>query len=67
MLAPDLTIVNRETLVSDGTNRAHTTLVGDLLVTPWDETPVWSACVLTVSGKQLIVLPIAQDSFLIER
>jgi|GEM_PF-1017404 len=38
VLAPDETIVSRETLVSDGTNRAHTTLVGDLLVTTWDET-----------------------------
>jgi hypothetical protein len=37
VLAPDGTIVSRETLVSDGTNRAHTTLVGDLLVTTWDE------------------------------
>jgi hypothetical protein len=38
VLAPDGTIVSRETLVSDGTNRPHTTLVGDLLVTTWDET-----------------------------
>jgi len=38
VLAPDGTIVNRETLVSEGTNRAHTALVGDLLVTTWDET-----------------------------
>jgi len=38
VLAPDGAIVNRETLVSEGTNRAHTTLVGDLLVTTWDET-----------------------------
>ena len=37
VLAPDGTIVSRETLISDGTNRAHTTLVGDLLVTTWDE------------------------------
>ena len=33
VLAPDETILSRETLVSGGTNRAHTTLVGDLLVT----------------------------------
>ncbi|MEK7777076.1 MAG: hypothetical protein AAB303_00430, partial [Chloroflexota bacterium] len=38
VLAPDGIIVSRETLVSDGTNRPHTTLVGDLLVTTWDET-----------------------------
>ena len=38
VLTPDGTIFSRETLVSDGTNRAHTTLVGDLLVTTWDET-----------------------------
>ncbi len=38
VLAPDGTIVSRETLVSDCTNRAHTTLVGDLLITTWDET-----------------------------
>ena len=38
VLASDGTIVSRETLVADGTNRAHTTLVGDLLVTTWDET-----------------------------
>ncbi|MCJ7743213.1 MAG: hypothetical protein MUO99_01460 [Dehalococcoidales bacterium] len=40
VLAPDGTIVSRETLVSNGTNRAHTTLVGDLLVTTWDEAGV---------------------------
>lgn len=38
VLAPDGTIVNREILASEGTNRAHTTLVGDLLVTTWDKT-----------------------------
>ena len=38
VLAPDGTIVSRETLVSDGTNRVHTALVGDLLITTWDET-----------------------------
>ena len=38
VLAPDGTIVSKETLVPGGTNRAHTTLVGDLLVTTWDET-----------------------------
>ena len=37
VLAPDGTIADSETLVSDGTNRAHTTLVGDLLITTWDE------------------------------
>ncbi len=38
VLAPDGTIVSRETLVADGANRPHTTLFGDLLVTTWDET-----------------------------
>ncbi|MCK4410850.1 hypothetical protein KAV67_01065, partial [Candidatus Bipolaricaulota bacterium] len=38
VLAPDGTIVSRETLVTNGTNRTHTTLFGDLLVTTWDET-----------------------------
>jgi hypothetical protein len=38
VLAPDGTIVSRETLVSSGGNRPHTTLLGDLLVTTWDET-----------------------------
>ena len=38
VLTLDRTIISRETLVSDGINRAHTTLVGDLLVTTWDET-----------------------------
>jgi hypothetical protein len=38
VLAPDGTIVSRETLVSDSTNRTHTTLVGSLLITTWDET-----------------------------
>jgi len=37
VLSPDGTIVSRETLVSDSANRPHTTLVGDLLVTTWDE------------------------------
>lgn len=37
VLAPDGTIVSRETLVSAGANRPHTTLFGDLLVTTWDE------------------------------
>ena len=36
VLAPDGTIVTRETLVSESTNRVHTTLVGNLLVTAWD-------------------------------
>jgi hypothetical protein len=40
VLAPDGTIVSRETLVSDVTNRPHTTLVGDLLITAWDENGV---------------------------
>ncbi|HJX12720.1 MAG TPA: hypothetical protein VJ377_04245, partial [Dehalococcoidales bacterium] len=40
VLAPDGTILSMETLVSGGTNRAHTTLVGDLLVTTWDETGI---------------------------
>jgi len=38
VLAPDGTIVSRDTLVADGVNRPHTTLFGDLLVTTWDET-----------------------------
>ncbi|MDP2730187.1 MAG: hypothetical protein Q8O55_06880 [Dehalococcoidales bacterium] len=38
VLAPDGTVVSRETLASDGANRPHTTLAGDLLVTTWDET-----------------------------
>jgi len=38
VLAPDGIIASKETLVSSGTNRPHTTLVGDLLVTTWDET-----------------------------
>ena len=37
VLAPDETIVSRETMVPSGTNRVHTTLVGDLLITTWDE------------------------------
>jgi hypothetical protein len=37
VLAPDSTIVSRETLVDGGTNRPHTTLVGDELVTTWDK------------------------------
>ena len=37
VMAPDGTIVTRETLVSESTNRVHTTLVGNLLVTAWDE------------------------------
>ena len=37
VLTPDGKIVSRETLVPEGTNRAHTTLIGDLLVTTWDE------------------------------
>ena len=37
VLAPDGKTVSRETLVSSGTNRAHTTLAGDLLITTWDE------------------------------
>jgi hypothetical protein len=37
VLAPDGTIVSRETLVSDGANRAHTALVSDMLITTWDE------------------------------
>lgn len=38
VLAPDGTITSREALVSEGANRAHTALVGELLVTTWDET-----------------------------
>jgi hypothetical protein len=38
VLAPDGTIISRETLVSIGANRPHTTLVNNLLVTTWDET-----------------------------
>ncbi|MBI4296526.1 MAG: hypothetical protein HY667_05365 [Chloroflexi bacterium] len=38
VLTPDGTVVNRETLAPAGTNRPHTALVGDLLVTTWDET-----------------------------
>jgi len=38
VLSPDGTTVSKETLVAGGTNRVHTTLVGDLLVTTWDET-----------------------------
>ena len=38
VLAPDGTTVSKETLVSGGTNRPHTTLVNDLLITTWDET-----------------------------
>ena len=38
VLAPDGTIAKKETMVPSGTNRAHTTLLGDLLVTTWDET-----------------------------
>lgn len=38
VLAPDGAIIDRETFVSDGANRPHTTLVGDLLITTWDET-----------------------------
>jgi len=37
IVAPDGTIVSRETPVSGDANRAHTTLTGDLLVTTWDE------------------------------
>jgi hypothetical protein len=40
VLAPDGTILSQETLVSGGTNRPHTTLVGDMLVTTWDETGI---------------------------
>ena len=38
VLALDGSILSQETLVPDGTNRVHTTLVGDILVTTWDET-----------------------------
>ena len=37
VLAPDGTMVSKETLVASGTNRVHTTLVGNLLITTWDE------------------------------
>ncbi len=37
VLAPNGTIVSREALVSDSVNRPHTTLVGDLLITTWDQ------------------------------
>ena len=40
VLAPDGTMVSKETLDARGTNRVHTTLVGDLLVTTWDETGI---------------------------
>ncbi len=38
VIAPGGTIVSKETLFPSGTNRVHTTLVGDLLVITWDET-----------------------------
>lgn len=37
ILAPGGTIVSTETLVTSGTNRIHTTLLNDLLITTWDE------------------------------
>lgn len=37
VLAPDGTIVSRETVITDGANRPHTTPMGDLLITTWDE------------------------------
>ena len=37
VLGSNGTIVSRETLVSDKANRPHTTLVGNLLITTWDE------------------------------
>jgi hypothetical protein len=37
VLAPDGTVASRETLVASGANRPHTALVGDRLVTTWDE------------------------------
>jgi hypothetical protein len=38
VLDQDGTIVSMETLTSEGANRPHTTLVGNLLITTWDET-----------------------------
>jgi len=37
VLSPDGMTVSKETLVASGTNRVHTTLAGDLLITTWDE------------------------------
>ena len=37
LLDPNGTIVSRETLVSDKANRPHTSLVGNTLITTWDE------------------------------
>lgn len=37
VLDPNGTIVSRETVVSERANRPHTTLVGNLLITAWDE------------------------------
>jgi hypothetical protein len=37
VLAPNGTVVSRDTLIVSGANRPHTSLVGDLLATTWDE------------------------------
>ena len=37
VLTQDGTVVSKETLVSGGANRPHITLVGDMLITTWDE------------------------------
>lgn len=36
VIAPDNRVVSQETLASQGANRPHTALVGDLLITSWD-------------------------------
>jgi hypothetical protein len=37
VVAPDGSIKSRETIVADGGNRPHTSLIGDMLITSWDE------------------------------
>jgi hypothetical protein len=37
VLTPDGTVISQKVLVPAGTNRAHTTLAGDILSTTWDE------------------------------
>ena len=37
VLDPNVTIVSRETVVSDRANRPHTSLIGNMLITTWDE------------------------------
>ena len=36
VLSPDGAVVSTETLVTEGSNRVHSTLSGDLLITSWD-------------------------------